>query len=95
MSAHFDLSLLKTLEERFQSLNDSIEKLDTSIVQQEDELKELDEQTKVLESQKLTIQLQLGTMKEERLQLKSLCDTAENAYEKVKESAQTLLNMFD
>ena len=92
MSAQFDLSLLKTLEERFQSLNDSIEKLDTSIVH---ELKELNEQTKALESQKLTIELQLGTMKEERLQLKSLCDTAEHAYEKVKESAQTLLNMFD
>ncbi len=94
MSAQFDLSILTSLQDNFTALEGKIRNTDESINQHEASLLTIQEQMEKLESQKLNIEIQLGTIREERLKLNTLYESAKTEHEKVKQCATHLLEIL-
>jgi len=93
--ATFDSSILEKLEEKFTNTKIIIDNINENIEKYNNELKQNDTERQKLESKRLSIEMELGTLKEEKLKQDKLYKTAIDEYNKVKEQIEKLLILFN
>ena len=93
--ATFDSSILEKLEENFTNTKTIIDNINEKIEKYNNELKQNVIERQNLESKRLSIEMELGTLKEEKLKQDKLYETAIDEYNKVKEQIEKLLILFN
>jgi chromosome segregation ATPase len=91
----FDLTILTTLKEKFDSLDHELKRKAALIESQNLNLGEIEEKMKALESDKMTVEMNRNTEMEELRQLQERYLETTTSYNQITESASQLLNLFD
>lgn len=94
MAAHFDLSILATLQSKFKDLETEIESKKSSLEAKQKQLQSYMEQIQTIESQKLSLELEIGEEGKELLTLEETFKETSNQFSQVQKSATEILSLF-
>ena len=92
--ATFDLSILSTLENKFNELKQQIDEKNELIKIKYEEMQKIIKQIQDLESKKLNLEMDLGENKKEKLRLEEIYNTTITQCSQIQESASKILTQF-
>ena len=92
--ATFDLSILSTLENKFNELKQQIDEKNELIKIKDEEMQKIIKQIQDLESKKLNLEMDLGENKKEKLRLEEIYNTTITQCSQIQESASKILTQF-
>lgn len=90
----FNLTILSTLQEKFNELKIQINEKNISIQTKEEKLQNLKKQIEELESKILNIEIDLGEDKKEIIRLEEIYNTTNIQCSQIQETASKILSQF-
>ena len=94
MAAQFDLSILATLQTKFNELENNIELKKVSLADKQNRLQTYINEIQSIESQKLSLELEIGEEGKELLALEEIFKETISQFSQVQKSASEILSIF-